>query len=191
MNRIYLMMLLLVVSCNDHESLGDGYYYLSSGAAADMSYPYGSMLYYSSDNRLLGDSTLIYNTIMEVKKTKRYILVRQYPNRETMQRRLMDKISRWKESKESNPNDSLVTFPHGKENLSHIINLENNFEVNKAIADSMINNILFYQRMFANFSNYWIIDKTEQLLIGPLTKDDFLLKQNELDIKIKFKTELK
>ncbi len=179
-----LIAIIVFVGCEEKESLGNGYYYLPAGATYD--YPYGSILYYSPTDNLYGKNILIYNSIMEVKKNKRYLIIRQHPHRETMQRRITDIIN----GNNDNRNDNQVWFPHGEESISDLfLNVENNENIVENIVDSMLNNIPYYQKIFTNLTNYWIIDKEEQNIIGPLNKNEFILKRKELDISILFNFE--
>ena len=50
------------------------------------------------------------------------------------------------------------------------------------LADSLINNDIYYKQIFDNEINYWIIDNKNEILLGPLQKNEYLNKRNDLEI---------
>ncbi len=59
----------------------------------------------------------------------------------------------------------------------------------KFLADSLINNDVYYKQIFDNEINYWIIDNKNEILLGPFQKKKYLHKRN--DLKIPQELELK
>lgn len=70
------IILLFFSSCFSEADLGDGYYYLSYGNAIDNGYNEGSTIY-KSPQKLCFQTVLIQGGILEVNKSKDYILVGQ------------------------------------------------------------------------------------------------------------------
>jgi hypothetical protein len=54
--------------------------------------------------------------------------------------------------------------------------------ISRSIADSLIKNDPYYQKIFANEVNYWIIYNPKDTLIGPLTKEEYMIKRKEMKI---------
>jgi hypothetical protein len=50
------------------------------------------------------------------------------------------------------------------------------------IADSLINNAVHYKQIFDNEINYWIIDNSNDILLGPFQEIEYLHKKNDLKI---------
>jgi len=57
-----------------------------------------------------------------------------------------------------------------------------NLRISEDIVDSIMGNDSSYQRMFAKNRNYWIIYNPKDTLIGPLTKQQYLVKRKELKV---------
>ncbi|GHT79436.1 hypothetical protein AGMMS50262_23120 [Bacteroidia bacterium] len=51
--------------------------------------------------------------------------------------------------------------------------------------DSLIQNDPYFNNIFANDTNYWIIDKARHIVLGPYNKIDFAIKSKELNISKK------
>jgi hypothetical protein len=49
-------------------------------------------------------------------------------------------------------------------------------------ADSIIKTDAFYQKLFSNHVNYWIISHTENKTYGPLTVDEYLKARQTLNV---------
>lgn len=61
-------------------------------------------------------------------------------------------------------------------------NSSKDIQISWSIADSLINNDPYYKKIFANEINYWIIYNPKDTLIGPLTKEEYIVKRKELKI---------
>ncbi|NQY29602.1 MAG: hypothetical protein HRT69_09025 [Flavobacteriaceae bacterium] len=60
-------------------------------------------------------------------------------------------------------------------------------EKSELIADSLINNDPYYQKVFSRELNYWIISHQEDSLYGPYSKQQYLKKREVLKIPEKLK----
>lgn len=173
------------LGCDHSDELGNDYYYLSDYEAGDAGYPYGSILYKSSEKNFF-QNIIIYNRVIKVLSNNKYILVCQEPNELTMRKRNIDDVSFWRESSVyEKKTDTLISFPHGKESLFYLKNM--NPDLIDNYVDSLFKNNPYYKKIFANKVNYWIIEKFTDRLIGPLSKLEFDAKRKSLGISDKLK----
>ncbi|HQO86876.1 MAG TPA: hypothetical protein PKX84_04420 [Bacteroidia bacterium] len=65
-----------------------------------------------------------------------------------------------------------------------IFELEDSYSNSRSVflADSLINNDVYYRQIFDNEINYWIIDSRNEILLGPFQKNEYLNKRNDLRI---------
>ena len=56
------------------------------------------------------------------------------------------------------------------------------FNKNERVADSIINNDPYYQKIFAHKINYWIISNKDSVVYGPLTLEEYWQKKKELKV---------
>lgn len=179
--------LLLMASCNYSGDMGRGYFYLSDEEAGDVGYPYGSMLYKSSQE-LFYERILIYSNISKITFDNQYILIYQQPNIMTMRRILKDEMDFWQRNEAYRKlSDTLIKFPHGVESYVKLKKLSELGYSYGYIADSLLRSVPYYQKLFANSSNYWIINKYNDSLIGPLTKSEFEVARKKLKMPDKLK----
>ena len=50
------------------------------------------------------------------------------------------------------------------------------------ISDSIFRNNPYYKKYFSDTVNYWIINKKEELIFGPFTKEEYLKKKQEIGV---------
>jgi hypothetical protein len=179
------LTLFMLVSCNDGSDLGNKYYYLPDYEALDIGYAYGSMVY-KSENKNHFNNVLIYSEIERINYNDKYILAIQKPNKSLIIKRIKDDLELWNNYYSENKKDSLVSLVHKKMLLSNIHKLvgSNKTEKLNITADSIFNNEIFYKKMFQNKSNYYIIQKANDSIFGPLTlkKFDAIKKKKSIDL---------
>ncbi|SUP53536.1 Uncharacterised protein [Weeksella virosa] len=188
-NYIFFI-LFITISCNRN---GVKYHYQDSIEALDNGDPYGSMLY--KENDASGKEILIYDKIIKYGENKHYIIILQKPNKNLM-------IDRIKSNLEilnyhhSNKN-TVISFPHIHTNTK--INKKYNRELDSLIqitqdtvkaylleAERIFQNEPYYQQIFRNKYNYFIIDKKKDTLYGPMQEKEYLKKRGEFDLKLEF-----
>lgn len=68
-------------------------------------------------------------------------------------------------------------------------NTQEDIMISHAIADSLIHNDPYYKKIYSRKENYWIIINALDTLIGPLTKEEFLIKRKEYHVPDKLTLE--
>jgi hypothetical protein len=188
MKKIILIFVFFnILSCNNIDDLGSGYYYLSSDDASDIGYPYGSIIYKTNQKKSF-KNIIIYPEIINIKYNEEYILSIQQPNEILILKRIKDDLRFWSRYYSKNKKDSLVSLFQNKILLSDIRNLVGNNKSEKIneIADSIFKNQLFYMKMFQNKSNYYIIQKVNDSIFGPLTFNEFEAIKKKKSIFLEF-----
>lgn len=169
-----LFIVFLLTSCSNIETLGEDYYYLSGDDAMDIGYPYGSLIYRSKQKTTF-DETLIYADVIKKKADDQYIIIKQQPNKKLAINKIKQNLEFWNEYYLENHKDSLVEIGYDKMTL---INIQNLVKKNKSIrqdiiADSLFKHKVCYKKIFKNKNNYYIIQKRNDSIFGPLTLKDF------------------
>lgn len=104
----------------------------------------------------------IYGKVIDYKYNEDYILVLQRPVYEEYVNELAGEIF------ETMPNGDQILYKDDK--------------TRRTIADSILRNDSFYQKVFLNDINYWIIIIAEDSLVGPLTQGEYLNLRAKLSI---------
>lgn len=68
-------------------------------------------------------------------------------------------------------------------------NTQEDIMISQAVADSLIHNDPYYIKIYSRKENYWIIINALDTLIGPLTKEEFLIKRKEYHVPDKLTLE--
>ncbi len=55
-------------------------------------------------------------------------------------------------------------------------------KMSRSIADSLIKNDIYYQKIFSRDKNYWIVNNKEDSLLGPFSKHEYFQKKIELKV---------
>jgi hypothetical protein len=175
-------------SCNNYH-LAKDYYYLSDDESKDIGYPYGTIVYKSEHENSFVDP-IVYSDIKKCVFDNKYILVYQEPNKVYFYKELEDKIKAFNSNFISTKKDTVLKLIYGSISTKVINALINkNDNQVKRVADSIITNEIYYKKMFTNKFNYWIIRLSDDSLIGPLNKEEYLGKRNELNISSSLKLE--
>ena len=185
---VVLLTLITLFSCNDGSDLGNKYYFLPDYEALDIGYSYGSLVY-KSDNKNHFNNILIYSEIERINHNDEYILVIQKPNKSLIIKRIKDDLELWNNYYSENKKDSLISLIHKKMLLSNIHKLvgSNKAEKLDITADSIFNNEIFYKKIFQNKSNYYIIQKVNDSIFGPLNYKEFEVIKKKKSIDLDFK----
>jgi hypothetical protein len=105
-----------------------------------------------------------------------------------MKKRIKDDFEFWSRYYSNNKKDSLVNLVHKKMLLSDIhklVGINNTEKLNK-VTDSLFYNEIYYKKMFQNKSNYYIIQKSNDSIFGPLTIIEFEAMKKDKSIDLKF-----
>lgn len=151
------IIILLMISCGAGWSdvlnnLGDGYYYLGEGSPINYIYRSNKIGSKSIDKIIINPNVSNYDC-----------------NR-----------------------DHIVVFQElSYESLIYLILLEKDIEVfsnaeerklGEQKADSILKNDPYYQKLFSKQTNYWIISKKDHQVYGPLNKESYLNKREDLGV---------
>ena len=181
-----LFVVWVFCSCNNYH-LAKDYYYLPVDESIDVGYPYGSIIY-KSDREYAFENTIVYTDVKECVSDDKYILVYQKPNKAIFAKELEDNLKNFNSYFVKTKKDTLIELPHGKVSIKDIYySTEKNGNNASKIANSLINDEPYYQNLFSNKFNYWIICLSNDSLIGPLTKDEYFIKRKEMNIPVTLK----
>lgn len=167
MKKFTLLIFLFILSC-DKSKLGNNYFYLSNDEAADIGYPYGSLIYESS-KQYFYQKKLISAEIVKVLSDDQHIIVMQHPNINSIKRQIIDDLNFWEEDFKRYRKDSIINFEFGNLRKSHIKNLLND----KQKIDSLLSNSFYYKKIFSNKTNYYLIKKEKHVMLGPFSENEF------------------
>ena len=182
MKYILIFSLLLTLFSCKETGLGNNYYYFTEYDARDIGSPYGAIVY-KSNNKNIIENPFIYADVINCVSNNQYILALQRPNKELFYKLIKGDFEFWEKYPHKTKMDTLLKFPHGSIMLKDILGLMKKYENQSGkIADSIINNDSYYKKLLANKYNYWIIYAIKDSLIGPLNKEEFLQKRNEMKI---------
>ena len=182
--RIILCFLIVFsfCGCNNYHLVKD-YYYLPIDEAIDIGYPYGGIIY-KSDEQNSFKRIIVYGDVRKCVISTTYILVSQEPNKMLYLKLLNNELKGINTQYIKTQKDSLFEFPHGSMSIKMVSDLMNkNGNQADKIADSIIKNHSYYKKILSNKFVYWIICTSSDSLIGPLNKEEFLTKKNELSIR--------
>lgn len=173
MKKIFIVLGFLLFSC-DEAILGDNYYYLTDYEARDVGYEYGSIVYNSSSIDNFKD-IIVYSDIEKCKSDNEFILVLQVPNKPLMISRLKNSLEFWNSYFLKNKKNINVDLVHGEislENINKLFLKNSSQDIDRAV-DSIFRNEIFYKKMFQDKKNYYIIQKDNDSVFGPLTLEEF------------------
>ncbi|MPL56193.1 hypothetical protein SDC9_01675 [bioreactor metagenome] len=179
---VYIFVLILFYSCNDGSNLGNNYYYLPDYESKDIGYPYGTIVYKSKEKNHF-DKILVYSDVEKVKLNNNFIIVFQRPNKKFMLKKIEDDLNTWNYYYSENKKDSIVDIAYSKISLKDIYDLSQKRKL-ADVADSIVRKERFYLDIFSNAKNYYIINKNNNKVFGPLQQKDFE------NLKLKFNIDL-
>lgn len=188
MKKIFVILVLFTLfSCNDESDLGSNYYYLPDYESVDIGYPYGTVIYKSEEKNHF-DEIVIYSDIKKINFNKKFIIVLQKPNKELMIKNIEDDLLMWNNHYLTNMKDTLVDFSFGKMSSKRIYNLINRNKTGELhrIAESLFNDGILKKKGFANFENYYIIQKQNDSIFGPYNFEKFTKIKYKKNIDLDF-----
>ncbi len=173
------------ISCKDETDLGNNFYYLPDYESEDVGYPYGSILYKSKE-KYAYEKTLVYADITSINNNDCYIIVKQTPNKKLFLQNIkddLDDLKSWSNYYLDNKKGSLVDLIYQKASIYDIHKLVKDKDTEK-ISDSLFNHNSFCKKMFRNKYNYYIIQKYDDSVLGPLNLKEFhaLKKEKKIDL---------
>lgn len=142
------------------------------------------------------DTIIVHSDIVKFKENNSYIIALQKPNKKLM----LDRIESILEIlyKYNSENDSVViSFPHihttieinsqYRENLDSLLQTtKDSVKTYQIEAKKIFENECFYQKIYKNPLNYYIIDKKEDSVFGNLNRDEFIKLKQAKGIKLEF-----
>ena len=109
----------------------------------------------------------IYSTVTSYDYNSDFIIARQLPNYDDYK--------------------TMIAFELRSDLKKYPTNSINDFLKSEKLADSILKNNNFYNSIFINPENYWIIEIKKNKLHGPLTKSEFINASLKLKISSKLK----
>ncbi len=176
------MVIICFTSCKDETDLGNNFYYLPDYESVDVGYPFGSIIYKSKEKYVF-EKIFVSADVINVNKNDDYIIVKQIPNKKILLQNIKDDLNLWSNYYLEIKRDSLIDLNYQKTSIYNIHKLVTNKGA-EAITDSIFNNEPFYKKMFVNKYNYYIIEKSNDFVFGPLTLKEFdaLKKEKKIDL---------
>ncbi len=188
-NIIIVILLLIIASCNsgmDISTLSGNSLYMNDG---------GHRQIYS--NNAILHRTTIYPTVITHAFNKDFILAKQKPSKSdyitylgfdlygrytTYSNYLKDPDAYVKDGfKEKIMKDSL-NYEMFKAKETSLENNSEDIQISQSIAAYLLENDPSYQKVFVNDTNYWIIYNPKDTLIGPMTREEYLIKRKEFNV---------
>lgn len=183
MKKVFIIFVFLLLSCDNEAVLGNNYYYLTDYEALDVGYPHGSIVY-KSDRINSFDDIVVYSDIEKCIYNSEYILISQIPNKSLMLGQLREDLEFWNAYFLKNGKNINVDLMYGEVSLNEINKLFlKPQDINEKV-DSIFRNELFYRKIFRNKRNYYIIQKTNDSVFGPLTVEEFQEIKNKKNIDL-------
>ncbi|UYW02005.1 hypothetical protein K5I29_03585 [Flavobacterium agricola] len=186
MKKIYfgIIILFCFTSCNDKNYLGNNFYYLSEYESMDIGYPYGTIIYKSSEKNMF-EKIIINSDVVNINNDENYIIVKQSPNKKLLLESIKNDLNVWNNYYISIKKDSLIDLNNQKISIYNIHKLVTN-RGTEVITDSIFNNEVLYRKMFRNKFNYYIIEKKTDSVYGPLTLEELNVFKKKKKIDLNF-----
>ena len=164
---MYIFMLLLIFSsCEEERDLGNGYYRFAEYDVMDLGGD-GTFLYKGDDINDIGN-VIIRENVIKCRFDNNYIVAIQIPMKSIIRKSIKESLEIWCHFNRGDtgwiqlPNDSLSS-------IEMCLVLERDYKGN---LDSMTENILkdnYYTELFKRDTNFWIISKKIDSLMGPFS----------------------
>ena len=191
---IFPIFLISLISCHDDSNnLGKYYYYMTKDDALD----YGLISWdfiYKSDKTRSRYYSIIDKTpsdIIDYSFDDNYIIAKQKYNREVLLNELEMELSSWGGYYNIYKREGVINFNDVQVSLKEI-SKQIELRGSTNLADSIISHSTYYKELLTpNKINYYIIDKDEDSILGPLDKLEFEKVKKEKGINLDFKKQLK
>ncbi|MDR1877198.1 MAG: hypothetical protein LBQ84_06195 [Flavobacteriaceae bacterium] len=190
---LVIFLLTIIFGCQSNTS--EKYYFLDEFDAMDMGYPYGTVIHKSKETGNF-DTIIIHSDIEKYGENKSYIIALQKPNKELMLDRIESSLKAlYKYNSENDSN--IIYFPHTyttlemnrqlKKDLDSLIQVtQDTINSYKIEAKRILEKESFYQKIFKNQINYYMIDKKGDSVYGPMDRKEFLKLKSQKKIKLEF-----
>jgi hypothetical protein len=179
---VSFILIIFYSSCND-DKINGKYTILADGGMKRL-----------IGGNVVSDRKDVYPDIIDIKYDKNFVLLKQVPDRGKYAMYLSSNLynlycaysnylkdsvvnKKW----EGLQSDSVV-YAIFKSRGASIENTSKDIQIRLNVADSLLNHAPNYQKIFANDTNYWIIDEVKDTLIGPLIKSEYLIQMTNLKI---------
>ena len=191
---IFPIFLTSLISCHDDSNnLGKYYYYMTKDDALD----YGLISWdfiYKSDKTRSSYYSIIDKTpsdIIDYSFDDNYIIAKQKYNREVLLNELEMELSSWGGYYNIYKREGVINFNDVQVSLKEI-SKQIELRGSTNLADSIISHSTYYKELLTpNKINYYIIDKDEDSILGPLDKLEFEKIKKEKGINLDFKKQIK
>ena len=191
---IFPIFLTSLISCHDDSNnLGKYYYYMTKDDALD----YGLISWdfiYKSDKTRSRYYSIIDKTpsdIIDYSFDDNYIIAKQKYNREVLLNELEMELSSWGGYYNIYKREGVINFNDVQVSLKEI-SKQIELRGSTNLADSIISHSTYYKELLTpNKINYYIIDKDEDSILGPLDKLEFEKIKKEKGINLDFKKQIK
>jgi hypothetical protein len=181
---INLIVISLAISCGKMIN-SENYFYLSEFEALDVGYPYGAIVYKSSEEYLYRD-VIIGGHVLLFKKDSKYVVAKQALDIIMLRKWISESIEGFINFKGYNGEKRELKFYDYVLADTLLLKYDNtdssvNYLTNLVLESPII------QKAKQNGINYWIIQIANDSLIGPLTKPQFEHIRNEMKIEDRLK----
>lgn len=197
MRKIAIIYLLIVsYAC---KSDGTNYFFYDKYDSMDYGDGRETFIYKSKKNHweyITYDTILVYSDVEKYGENSSWIIAIQKPNRDLMLERIESGLKNLFTYNYEN-DSAVVRFPHALINKQisnqYKKDLDLSFQLTKdsiktyqEVAERIFENESFYQNIFKNPVNYYIINKKKDSIYGPMDEKHFLRLKNAKKIRLEF-----
>lgn len=189
---IFLTSIFLLFNCQSDKKK---YYYFDKYDSMDVGDGKETFIHKSRKSNYY-DTIIVYSDIVKFGENYSNMIVLQKPNKELMLKRITSSLEilyKYYSEKDS----VVISFPHTytsveknkqyKKDMDLIFqSTQDSAKTYQIKADKIFENELFYQKIYKNLLNYYIIDKKEDSVFGPMKKSEFIRLKRKRKIKIEF-----
>lgn len=148
--------------------------------AIDVGYPYGSIIYKGLQERSFSDIIITAN-VVDYKQNSQFLIAEQQVDIHLLEKWINDRIKNFIETKGYNGSQSGLEFYNTLLSDSLLFKYDTsassiNFLTNIVLRSPLI------QKINQNSINYWIIQKSNDSLIGPFTKAEYVAQRKALGV---------
>ena len=189
---IYLLITVLLYGCQSGNNK-EKYFYLDDFDSMDTGYPYGTVVY-KAKKRGGFDTIIVSSDIVKYGENKSYIIALQRPNEELAISEIKNRLELFYTGyKKYNYTNENFGYPRGTnkdillKSLDSLVSItKDSTEAYQIEAEKIFKKEPFYQKIFQNELNYYIIDKKADSVFGPLKYDEFERLKQKKNINVKF-----
>lgn len=188
-NAVLLYILCIVTllglsSCDRNNNL-ESYYYLDKDEALDVGYPYGSMVYKSLQEYSFSD-ILITSNVSKFKQNSQYVVAMQNLDTGLLRKWISESIENFIRHDGYNGERAGLKFYDYVLPDTLLLKYDNS-DSSIAYLTNMVLKSSFIQKIRQNDTNYWIIQISNDSLIGPMIKSEFEITRKEMQLPDKLK----